>query len=90
MKRVEDGVRRNNPYHSQEFQAVEHTRFIFALFAMKYMLHIGKKRKTEKILEDTTLLPRLREYRFLVIGIAFLFCFALQFCSQLIVRYVNC
>lgn len=89
MKRVEDGVRRNDPYHSQEFHSVEHTRIIFALFVLKYLLHIGKKRKTEKILDDTTLLPRLWEYRFFVIGIAFLFCFALQFCSQLIVRYVN-
>lgn len=59
MKRVEDGVRRNNPYHSQEFQAVEHTRIILTLFSIKYLLHIGKKRKTEKILDDTTLLPRL-------------------------------
>lgn len=89
MKRVEDGVRRNNPYHSQEFQAVEYTRIIFALFSIKYLLYIGRKRKTEKTLEDTTLLLRLWEYRFFVIGIAFLFCFVLQFCSELIVRCIN-
>ena len=89
MKCVDQYVPQNNPYYCQRFQAVEYSQIITTLLRFKYFLYIGEKWKTQNVLADTILLPRLGASRFLVVGFAFLIYSVVQCCWNLVERYTD-
>lgn len=82
MDTVEQRMRYDNPYHSQESQAVKHIDTFRIRVCFKYMMHVGITGEADEIFPQSILWFCQRKSLFVVIALAFLFHLVFQFYSK--------